>query len=196
MLSKDDVLGEIQQFPLAQKILAEYGRKRLQNTSGDPRLVKLDDNETTTEKASSRKETFHVVDIATKQSENDTKGSLKNEKKLDQDGRVRGVNKEHGRTAISNLFKATKELVKRDRNIKAGGATGKDIGFTEELPGYGTRDGNTSDARDLNTCGTRDPNLCGAYDLNTCLNTLDNLKAVLQNSIVSSLLAYKSSRIL
>ena len=63
VLSKDDVLGEIHQFPLAQKILAEYGKKRLKNTSDDPRLVKLDGQDSPAAKSRWRATRSHVINM-------------------------------------------------------------------------------------------------------------------------------------
>ncbi|XP_078362093.1 cyclic nucleotide-gated channel alpha-3-like isoform X3 [Oculina patagonica] len=46
VLAKEDVLAAIRDYPEAQAVLAEYGKKRLerQNSSQDPRLVDIDDN--------------------------------------------------------------------------------------------------------------------------------------------------------
>ena len=116
-----------------------------------------------------------MVEIVTEKSENDQDDNVKYNKRLNQDGRANGSNKEH-RQITSALFKATKKLVapalvnQKGSNECIGDALFGDKDNLSELPDKSGKDGGQSHP-------TR--------DLNQCLNALEDFKVVLQSIIVS-----------
>ena len=163
--------------------MAEYGRKRLQNTgSEDPRLIALDSDESLSAKAGTLdQEKSHVVEIdGAENSEKDFRRGAESKNKLKQDGRRDRAYKEDDYPVKRSLFKTTKELI-------ASGLVKKE---NEEQCASNVMFGDDTDNEDGKQ--SRD----STCDLHTCLDTLDNLKTVLQNAVVSNAWGNSSSNTL
>ena len=153
--------------------MAEYGRKRLQNTgSEDPRLIALDSDESLSAKAATLdQEKSHVVEIdGAENSEKDFRRGAESKNKLKRDCAY----KEDDYPVKRSLFKTTKELI-------ASGLVKKE---NEEQCASNVMFGDDTDNEDGKQ--SRD----STCDLHTCLDTLDNLKTVLQNAVVSGICSF------